>query len=100
MVSGGIIVSAILGQLTMNHGFGYCCSWEGGLYLTSEVVFTGLAGIALLGDPVGWRFFTGGKLILGSAMAIQLEQVLRGRSHSSDMTVRKSHKGTGRKRRS
>ena len=77
MVSGGIIVSAILGQLTMNHGFGYCRSWEGGLYLTSEVVFTGLAGIALLGDPVGWRFFTGGKLILGSAMAIQLEQVLR-----------------------
>ena len=88
MVCGGIVVSSILGQLTMNHGFGYCRSWEGGLYLTSEVALTGLAGIALLGDPVGWRFFTGGALILGSAVAIQVEQALRGRNHSSDMNVR------------
>jgi drug/metabolite transporter (DMT)-like permease len=88
VVCGGIIVTAILGQLTMNHGFGYCRSWEGGLYLTSEVVLTGLAGVAMLGDPVGWRFFTGGALILGSAVAIQLEQALRGRNHSSDMNVR------------
>jgi drug/metabolite transporter (DMT)-like permease len=88
MVCGGIVVSSILGQLTMNHGFGYCRSWEGGLYLTSEVVLTGLAGIALLGDPVGWRFFAGGALILGSAVALQLEQALRGKNHSSDMSVR------------
>jgi drug/metabolite transporter (DMT)-like permease len=88
MVCGGIVVFSILGQLAMNHGFGYCRSWEGGLYLTSEVVLTGLAGIALLGDPVGWRFFTGGALILGSAVAIQLEQSLRGRNHSSGMNVR------------
>jgi hypothetical protein len=30
----------------------------------------------LLGDPVGWRFFTGGALILGSAVIIQAEQAL------------------------
>lgn len=82
LVCGGIIISSVLGQLTMNHGFGYCRSWEGGLYLTSEVILTSLAGIALLGDPVGWRFFIGGALILGSALVIQAEQALRGGGHS------------------
>ena len=82
MVCAGIVVSSVLGQLTMNHGFGYCRSWEGGLYLTSEVILTSLAGIALLGDSVGWRFFVGGALILGSAVVIQAEQALRGGSHS------------------
>jgi drug/metabolite transporter (DMT)-like permease len=76
----GIVVFSVLGHLTMNHGFGYCRSWEGALYLSSEVVFTSLAGIALLGDPVGWRFFTGGALILGSAVAIQVEQALKTRT--------------------
>jgi drug/metabolite transporter (DMT)-like permease len=89
MVCGGIVLSSILGQLTMNHGFGYCRSWEGGLYLTSEVLLTGLAGIVLLGDPVGWRFFAGGALILGSAVTIQIEQALRERSNSMDLNVRK-----------
>jgi drug/metabolite transporter (DMT)-like permease len=82
MVCGGIVISSVLGQLTMNHGFGYCRSWEGGLYLTSEVILTSLAAIALLGDPVGWRFFIGGALILGSAVIIQVEQALRGGGHS------------------
>jgi drug/metabolite transporter (DMT)-like permease len=80
MMCGGIVLFSILGHLTMNHGFGYCRSWEGGVYLTSEVVLTSLAGIALLGDPVGWRFFAGGTLILGSVVAIQAEQALRGDS--------------------
>lgn len=82
MMCGGIVLFSVLGHLTMNHGFGYCRSWEGGLYLTSEVVLTSLGGIALLGDPVGWRFFIGGALILGSAVAIQVEQALRGGNHS------------------
>lgn len=88
VMCGGIVLFSILGHLTMNHGFGFCRSWEGGLYLTSEVVLTSLAGIALLGDPVGWRFFTGGALILGSAVAIQAEQALRGRSLSADLNAR------------
>jgi len=88
MVCGGIVLSSILGQLTMNHGFGYCRSWEGGLYLTSEVLLTGLAGIVLLGDPVGWRFFAGGALILGSAVTIQIEQALRRRNNSMDLNMR------------
>jgi drug/metabolite transporter (DMT)-like permease len=79
LVCAGIVLASILGQLMMNHGFGYCRSWEGGLYLTSELVLTALAGILLFGDPVGWRFFTGGGLILGSALLLQLEHVLNGR---------------------
>jgi drug/metabolite transporter (DMT)-like permease len=79
LVCGGIVLTSILGQLLMNQGFGYCRSWEGGLYMTSEVLLTALAGIMLFGDPVGWRFFGGGTLILGSAVAIQVEQTLRGR---------------------
>jgi len=80
LVCGGIVVTSILGQITMNHGFGYCRSWEGGLYLTSEVVLTSLAGVILLGDAVGWRFFAGGALILGSAVAIQVEQAVARRN--------------------
>jgi drug/metabolite transporter (DMT)-like permease len=77
----GIIVTSVLGQLSMNHGFGYCRSWEGGLYLTSEVALTSLAGIMLLGDPAGWRFFTGGALILGSAVATQVERAWHGKKN-------------------
>lgn len=79
LVCGGIILTSIAGQLLMNHGFGYCRSWEGGLYMTSEVLLTAIAGIILFRDPVGWHFFGGGALILGSAVAIQVEQALRGR---------------------
>jgi drug/metabolite transporter (DMT)-like permease len=65
-----------MGQLLMNQGFGYCRSWEGGLYMTSEVLLTALAGIMLFGDPVGWRFAAGGTLIIGSTIAIQLERTM------------------------
>jgi hypothetical protein len=51
-----------------------CRSWEGGLYMTSEMVFTAIAGIVLLGDPAGWRFWTGGALILGSAVTVQVQR--------------------------
>jgi drug/metabolite transporter (DMT)-like permease len=88
MTCTGIVLFSVLGHLTMNHGFGYCRSWEGGLYLASEVVLTSLAGIVLLGDPVGWRFFTGGALILGSAAAIQVEQALRTKTLTADLNVR------------
>jgi drug/metabolite transporter (DMT)-like permease len=83
LVCGGIILTSIAGQLLMNHGFGYCRSWEGGLYMTSEVLLTAIAGIILFRDPVGWHFFGGGTLILGSAVAIQVEQALRGRNLSA-----------------
>jgi drug/metabolite transporter (DMT)-like permease len=77
LVCSGIILTSIGGQLLMNHGFGYCRSWEGGLYMTSEVLLTAIAGIILFKDPVGWNFFCGGTLILGSTLAIQAEKAMR-----------------------
>lgn len=62
----GIILSSLTAQLLMNHGFLYCRGWEGGVFMSSEVVFTAIVGITFLGDPAGWRFWLGGLLILGS----------------------------------
>jgi drug/metabolite transporter (DMT)-like permease len=67
---GGIVCSALAAQLLMNQGFRYCKSWEGGLFLMAEVVFTSILGILFLGEPVTWRFVTGGFLVLGSAIAL------------------------------
>ncbi len=63
----GIILSSLTAQLLMNQGFLYCRGWEGGVFMSSEVVFTAIVGIAFLDDPASWRFWLGGLLILGSA---------------------------------
>ena len=66
----GIILTAVVAQLLMNQGFFYCKSWEGGVYMSSETVFTSVVGITLLNDPVSWRFYTGAVLVLGSGIAL------------------------------
>jgi drug/metabolite transporter (DMT)-like permease len=66
----GLIVTSIVAQLLMNQGFRYCRSWEGGLYMTSEVVFTAAFGVAVLGEALTPRFVAGGLLIFGSALAL------------------------------
>ncbi len=66
----GIIFSSVTAQLLMNQGFFYCKGWEGGVFMSSEVVFTAIVGITFLGDPVAWRFWIGGLLIFGSAVAL------------------------------
>jgi len=66
----GIILTSCMAQLLMNQGFFYCKGWEGGVYMSSETIFTSIAGIVLLSDPVSWRFFAGGLLILGSGIAL------------------------------
>jgi drug/metabolite transporter (DMT)-like permease len=66
-----ILVLIFLGaQLLMNQGFKYCRSWEGGLFLSSEALFTSIAGICFLGDPVTWHFWAGGSLIVGSVVLL------------------------------
>ncbi|MGD2011055.1 MAG: DMT family transporter [Desulfobacterales bacterium] len=66
----GIIFSSVTAQLLMNQGFFYCRGWEGGVFMSSEVVFTAAVGIVFLGDPATWRFWAGGLMILTSGIAM------------------------------
>lgn len=66
----GIVLSSVTAQLSMNQGFFYCRGWEGGVFMSGEVVFTAVVGIVFLGDPATWRFWTGGLLIFSSAVAL------------------------------
>jgi drug/metabolite transporter (DMT)-like permease len=66
----GIVLVSVTAQLLMNQGFFFCKGWEGGLYMTSEVIFTALVGIVFLSDPTSRQFWSGGFLILGSAVAL------------------------------
>ena len=75
MMVGGIAATSLLAQLSMNQGYQYCKSWEGGLFLTSEMVFTATLGIAFLGEIVSWRFWIGGILILASTVLLNLNNM-------------------------
>jgi drug/metabolite transporter (DMT)-like permease len=66
----GIVATSVVAQLLMNEGFRYCNSCEGGLLLTSEVVFVAIWGLVFLHEPVTWRFWVGGTLILGSMIGL------------------------------
>ena len=66
----GLVLISVIAQLLMNQGFLYCRGWEGGVFLSSEVIFTAIMGIVYLGDPVSWRFWTSGFMILGSVIAL------------------------------
>ena len=66
----GIILASVMAQLLMNQGFFYCSGWEGGVFMSSEVIFTAIVGIAFLEDPATWRFWTGGLMIFGSVVAL------------------------------
>jgi len=66
----GLIFASLMGQLLMNQGFFYCRGWEGGVFMSSEAIFTAAVGILFMGDPVAWRFWTGGLMILISVIAL------------------------------
>jgi drug/metabolite transporter (DMT)-like permease len=66
----GIVLTSITAQLLMNQGFFYCKGWEGGVYMSTETIFTAFVGIVLLNEPVSWRFYAGGLLIIGSGVAL------------------------------
>jgi drug/metabolite transporter (DMT)-like permease len=74
----GIVLSSVTAQLLMNQGFFYCRGWEGGVFMSSEVVFTAVVGIVFLGDPSSWRFWTGGLMILASGIALNRLRANRG----------------------
>ena len=67
-----IVIASVIGQLMMTKGLRYCKSWEGGVLMTTELIFTSLLGIFFLQEQVTWRFWLGGLLILGSVMALQI----------------------------
>ena len=66
----GIIFFSVSAQLLMNQGFFYCRGWEGGVFMSSEVIFTGVVGIVFMGDPVTPRFWIGGIMVFGSVVAL------------------------------
>ncbi len=66
----GITLSSLGAQLMMNQGFRFCKGFEGGVYMSTETVFTAILGIFWLNDPVSWQFFLGAVLILGSGLAL------------------------------
>jgi len=66
----GIIFFSVSAQLLMNQGFFYCRGWEGGVFMSSEVIFTGVAGIVFMGDPATPRFWIGGLMVFGSVVAL------------------------------
>jgi len=66
----GIALTSLFAQLMMNYGFKFCKGFEGGVYLSSETIFTAVIGIGFLHDPVSWHFWLGGGLILGSGLVL------------------------------
>ena len=66
----GIALFSLAAQLMMNYGFHFCTGFEGGVYMSTETVFTAVIGISFLNDPVSWNFWAGGALILGSGLAL------------------------------
>lgn len=65
-----IILLSVTAQLLMNQGFFYCRGWEGGVFMSSEVIFTAIIGVVILGDPVSLRLYIGGLMVLGSVVVL------------------------------
>ena len=90
LIVGGIVFTSIFGQLIMNQGFKYCKSWEGGLFLTSELIFTSIIGIVLFCEIVTWRFWGGSFLIFASAVLLNRINTLKKSVESIHNTNRSS----------
>ncbi|MFH2218057.1 MAG: DMT family transporter [Pseudomonadota bacterium] len=86
LIVGGIVLISISAQLLMNQGFRYCRSWEGGLFLTSELFFISIFGICFLNELVNWRFWVGGFLIFGSVVALNT-YTARGAAHPAKLKI-------------
>lgn len=66
----GIVLASLTAQLLMNQGFFYCKGWEGGVLMSSEIIFTAITGIIYLGDPTTLRFWIGGLMVFCSVVAL------------------------------
>lgn len=86
LIVAGIVFISISAQLLMNQGFRYCRSWEGGLFLTSELFFISIFGICFLNELVNWHFWAGGFLIFGSVVALNY-YTARGATHPAKLKI-------------
>lgn len=68
----GIILTSVIAQLMMNQGFSSLKAWEGSVFMSSETLFTAAFGIFIMDDPVSFRFFCGGAMILLSGVVLNL----------------------------
>jgi drug/metabolite transporter (DMT)-like permease len=75
LMVGGMAASSVMAQLLMNQGFRYCRSWEGGIFLTGELIFTSGLGIVFLGEQASSRFWVGGFMILASTVLLNIIKV-------------------------
>lgn len=66
----GIVLVSLTAQLLMNQGFFYCKGWEGGVLMSSEIIFTAMTGIIFLGDPTTLRFWIGGLMVFCSVVVL------------------------------
>lgn len=80
-----LILSSLLAQLLMTKAFLYCSAWEGNLILTTELIFTAIAGYAFFKEVVSTNQVIGGIVILTSVV---LTVLTRGRPQ----TVKKRYK--------
>jgi drug/metabolite transporter (DMT)-like permease len=80
-----IVFISVSAQLLMNQGFFYCRGWEGGVFMSSEVIFTSIIGIFFLGDPASWRFWTGGLMILTSVALMHRLKAARDQNESAKL---------------
>jgi drug/metabolite transporter (DMT)-like permease len=67
-----LAVLFLVAQVFMNQGFKYCKASEGSVILMSELVFTGIAGVALFNDSPSLSFWIGAGLIVGSGVGLNL----------------------------
>ena len=72
-----IVTTSLFGQLLMTNGIRYCKSWESGILMMIELIFTSILGIVFLAEPVDWHFWSGGLLIVFSVIMLQMRSFAR-----------------------
>ncbi len=87
----GIIATSLVAQLLMNEGFRYCSSFEGGILMSSELIFVALWGLIFLGETTTWRFWAGGSMILASMFGLTRQTVHAANRHKISMLPDKNH---------
>lgn len=70
----GIALSSISAQLMMNQGYKYCKSWEGGLYMTTELLFAAVLATFLFREPLPLHFVVATALVFTGIAALTVIQ--------------------------